>query len=159
MDVRETYDARNCSVARTLTALGDRWGLLVLREAYYGARRFEVFLRRVGCARNILTLRLTKLVDAGVLERSPYQEPGKRARDEYRLTPAGRGLFPAVVALMQWGDAHLATTGAPVLLTHQTCGHTVEAIVRCRKDGRRLTLADVVAQPGPGAKRSPRRRA
>ncbi len=95
---------KNCSVKRALDIVGEKWTLLVLREAFYGARRFERFQTRIGCPRQVLTDRLNTLVAAGVLRKVPYQEPGQRERHEYRLTEKGRDLLPAVIALMQWGD-------------------------------------------------------
>lgn len=112
-----------CSVARTLDLVGDRWSVLILREAFWGVRRFEVLQRHLGIARNVLTDRLHTLVGAGILDRVPYSD--RPPRSEYRLTPAGRDLYPALIALMQWGDAHLppVTDGPAVVLTHEDCGH------------------------------------
>src|SRR5215469_113949 len=101
---RLRYSAENCSIGRTLEIVGERWTLLVLREAFYGVRRFADFHRALGCARNLLSARLRKLVEEGLLTQVPYRESGNRVRAEYRLTDKGRELFPAVVALMQWGD-------------------------------------------------------
>ncbi len=101
---RDLFSTENCSVKRALDIVGEKWTLLVLREAFYGARRFERFQTRIGCPRQVLTDRLNTLVAAGVLRKVPYQEPGQRERHEYRLTEKGRDLLPAVIALMQWGD-------------------------------------------------------
>ena len=101
---RDRYSDENCSVKRALDIVGEKWTLLVLREAFYGARRFEEFQAHLGCARNLLSERFNTLVETGVMRRVPYREPGQRERHEYRLTDKGLDLLPAVVALMQWGD-------------------------------------------------------
>lgn len=123
-----------CSVARTLEIVGERWTLLVLREAFYGQRRFDDLLTGVGCARNILTERLVTLVDEGVLRRVPYQDAGQRPRFEYRLTRKGIELFPIVIALMDWGDRWLQDrSGPPVEVRHRGCGASVHVELRCAK--------------------------
>src|SRR5947209_433167 len=101
----------HCSVARTLDVVGERWSLLVLRDAFNGVRRFEDFAARLPIARNVLTNRLQTLVAHGVLERLPYQEHPPRY--EYRLTPKGRDLYPVIIALLQWGDRYLAGEDGP----------------------------------------------
>ncbi|MGH3648673.1 MAG: winged helix-turn-helix transcriptional regulator [Micromonosporaceae bacterium] len=123
---------RACSVAQTLELVGERWSLLVLREVFLGVRRFEAIHDATGAPRAVLTRRLRALVEAGVLQRHTYREPGARARDEYRLTPAGRELQPVLTALMQWGDRHLDWPGGPPLrVTHAGCGAPVRATLRC----------------------------
>ena len=97
---------RVCSVARTLEVVGDRWSLLVIREAFLGNHRFDAIQRRTGAPRDILAARLRKLVETGVLERRRYQE--RPPRDEYHLTAAGRELHPVITALRQWGDRHVS---------------------------------------------------
>jgi DNA-binding HxlR family transcriptional regulator len=150
---RDRYSAENCSVKRALDIVGEKWTLLVLREAFYGARRFEEFQARIGCARNLLTERLGTLVAAGVLARVPYREAGQRQRHEYRLTDKGLDLLPAIVSLMQWGDRWEADPdGAPVEITHRDCGHPVELILRCAHDHTALTSRDTEPRPGPGAR-------
>jgi DNA-binding HxlR family transcriptional regulator len=149
---RDAFGADNCSVARTLAVVGEKWTLLVLREAFYGVRRFDDMQRHLGCARNVLAARLQTLVDHEVLTRSPYREPGSRERYEYRLTASGRELLVAVVALMQWGDEHLGDpTGPPVLVTHTDCGARVRAALSCADGHHDLTSRDTAAVPGPGA--------
>src|SRR4051812_46390183 len=108
--------------------LGERWTFLILRECFYGVRRFSDMQRNLGIARNILSLRLQSLVAAGVLERSPYQEDPPRF--EYRLTEVGRDLYPSIVALMRWGDRHLMDD-PPVILRHNVCGHAAEPLLVC----------------------------
>lgn len=108
----------NCSVARTLEVIGERWTFLVLREAFMGVRRFDELQRNTGVARNILAARLRKLVDNRILERRRYQD--RPPRFEYRLTDRGLDLYPAIVALLQWGDRHAAhPAGRPVVLEHK----------------------------------------
>jgi DNA-binding HxlR family transcriptional regulator len=151
-DLRDDYVADNCSIKRALDVVGERWTLLVMREAFYGARRFDQFQTRIGCARNILSERLVTLTEAGLLRRAPYREPGQRERHEYRLTDKGLDLITAVIALMQWGDRWQADPdGPPVHVLHRECGHRVEAILRCPHDNTVLTARDLQLVPGPGA--------
>jgi DNA-binding HxlR family transcriptional regulator len=150
---RDCYDAENCSVKRTLDIVGEKWTLLVMREAFYGARRFEQFQSRIGCARNLLSERLRTLVEAGLLRRVPYQKAGQRERSEYRLTDKGLDLMTAVVALMQWGDRWASDPdGPPVTIVHRSCGHEAEAVLLCTHDNEKLTARDTEATPGPGAR-------
>ena len=147
----------DCSIARTLQVLGDRWTLLVLREAFMGVTRFDDLQRGLGIARDVLTTRLTRLVEEGVLEKVPYREPGQRTRFEYRLTDRGRDAYPIIVSLMAWGDRHRAEHGAPVELIHRgECGARVVPELRC-EHGHRVEPHEVKPVPGPGARR--RRRA
>ncbi|HEY3867400.1 MAG TPA: helix-turn-helix domain-containing protein [Actinocrinis sp.] len=106
----------SCSIARSLGVLGERWTLLVLRDAVLGATRFAQFRENLGVAPDVLTDRLAALVEYGVLEREPYQEPGARTRFAYRLTPAGRELSLVLSALQQWGDAHVPPPDGPTVL-------------------------------------------
>ena len=106
-----TYEDQNCSIARSLEVLGDRWTILVMREAFMRVRRFEDFQRNLGVARNVLTDRLGRLVEEGILERVPYQD--RPARFEYRLTEKGIDLWPMMMALLQWGDRHYPAEAGP----------------------------------------------
>ena len=119
----------NCPVARAVDVVGDRWSLLIVRDAMDGARSFTDFQQRTGIARNILADRLDKLVDAGILERVPYQE--RPLRHEYRLTAKGRDLSPALIALMRWGDRWANDGEAPTHLVHDACGTELEQLLRC----------------------------
>ena len=120
----------HCSVARTLDVVGERWTLLLLRDAFMGKRRFEEFASSLPIARNVLTDRLKTLVDHGVLRREAYQEHPERF--EYRLTAAGRELYPVLIGLLQWGDRHLVgEDGPPLVVTHRDCGGHPEALVIC----------------------------
>ena len=120
-----------CSIARSLGVVGERWTLLILREASTGATRFAEFRSALGIAPDVLTERLNTLVDSGVLTREPYQEPGSRTRYAYHLTDAGRELQVVLGALQQWGDAHLPWPDGPTVLR------------RARKTGRPLHLGFV----------------
>jgi DNA-binding HxlR family transcriptional regulator len=148
------WDPDPCSIARTLELVGEKWSLLVLREVFSGVRRFDDLRRRTGAPRQVLSARLGTLVDAGVLRRQPYQEPGKRTRDEYRLTAAGMDLYPVLVALMRWGDEYLdQPTGGPNLeLTHHGCGEPVDVVLRCRAGHDVASAREVRPEPGPGAR-------
>src|SRR3954454_7594537 len=114
-------DRSRCSVAGTLAVVGEKWSLLVLREAFLGVRRFADFQRILGAPRAVLTDRLATLVEQGILRRVPYQAEGERQRHEYRLTQKGIDLYPTLVALMEWGDRYLGDVGA-VALQHRDCG-------------------------------------
>src|SRR2546430_1108714 len=119
---REWLSNDLCSVAGTLEILGERWTMLVLREAFLGTHRFDDFHRNIGCARNILSERLQKLVANEILERRPYSD--RPPRFEYRLTEKGIDLWPAIVALMQWGDRYVAGERGPaIVLEHKGCAH------------------------------------
>lgn len=149
------WDPDLCSIARTLDLVGEKWSLLVLREVFSGVRRFDDLRRRTGAPRQVLSARLGTLVDAGVLRRHPYQEPGRRTRDEYRLTAAGMELYPVLVSLMRWGDRHLdqPTGGPPLELTHAGCGEPVDVALRCATGHALGSARDVHPRPGPGARR------
>ncbi|MEA2143615.1 MAG: hypothetical protein QOI64_2045 [Solirubrobacteraceae bacterium] len=138
----------DCSLYRAMDVLADRWTLMVLREAFMGVRRFTEMQRDLGVARNVLTDRLNFLVDAGVLERSQYQD--RPVRHEYRLTPMGRGLQPTLLALMHWGDTYLAPDGPPALVEHTDCGHDTEPLLVCSHCREELTTRNVRLKPGPG---------
>ncbi|HZQ81388.1 MAG TPA: helix-turn-helix domain-containing protein [Gaiellaceae bacterium] len=111
--LKRDYEGQNCSVARTLELIGERWTLLVIRDAFLGRRRFEEFQESLGIARNVLSDRLAKLVEHGIFERVRYQE--RPERFEYRLTRKGRDLRLVLVALMQWGDEYLSPTPPRIL--------------------------------------------
>lgn len=138
-------DNTACSVYRTLDLMGDRWSILVLREAFWQTRRFEVFQRHLGIARNILTDRLNKLVDAGILRREQYSD--RPPRFEYRLTDAGKELWPILITLMQWGDRHLPEPDAErPTITHRGCGHADGFALACTHCGEQVGPRDVEAR-------------
>lgn len=133
------YEGQNCSVARALELVGERWTLLVIRDAFLGRRRFEEFQDSLGIARNVLADRLQKLVDHGIFERVRYQE--RPERFEYRLTPKGRDLRLALAALMQWGDTYVSPT-PPRLLRRKSDGTPVR-VALVGADGTTVDPADV----------------
>jgi DNA-binding HxlR family transcriptional regulator len=145
-----TYDNQVCSIARALEVLGERWTLLVLRDAFRRVRRFEDFQRNLGVARNVLTDRLNRLVEEGILERVPYQE--RPVRFEYRLTDKGIELWPVIMTLLQWGDRYYADpNGPPLVIRHKDCGGELTDHLMCTKCGAELGPRDVRAEPGTGA--------
>lgn len=140
----------NCSIAQTLEVVGEWWTLLILRDAFLGVSRFDDFVSRLGVARNVLTSRLETLVDAGILDRVPYDEG--RQRYDYVLTGKGRALWPVMTALRQWGDAWITGLGnEPVLLEHRSCGHLTTVLPTCSECGDVLDARAVRAVAGPGA--------
>lgn len=147
---RDDYSDWNCSVARTLGVMGDRWTMLILREAFFGVRRFEAIQGNLGVARNILSDRLARLVEHGILDRRRYQQ--RPERFEYVLTGKGLGLYAPLVALMRWGDEHMVEdTGPPVVLRHRDCGHLTVPTMTCSECGEELDPRAVRPEPGPGA--------
>lgn len=152
MDWRE-QSPENCSVARTLEVIGERWTGFVLREVFNGLRRFDEIQRHTGIPRPILSDRLQRLVDKGILTRREYREPGQRPRHEYRLTETGLDLQSVLVALMEWGDRHPAGPGGPArTLRHRGCGEQVHVEMVCDGGHVVTTPRDVIAGPGPGAR-------
>ncbi|MFB9962818.1 winged helix-turn-helix transcriptional regulator [Sinosporangium siamense] len=126
------HQVQGCSIQRTLGIVGEKWTFLVLREAFNGVRRFADLHQGTGAPRQVLSARLARLVDEGLLAKEPYREPGQRKRDEYRLTQKGLDLYPIMVALMHWGDRHLAEqNGPPMVLTHRGCGAPIHQQFRC----------------------------
>ncbi|WP_327088660.1 helix-turn-helix transcriptional regulator [Nonomuraea sp. NBC_01738] len=143
----------NCSIERTLDIVGEKWTFLVLREAFSGVRRFADMQATTGAPRQVLSARLARLVDEGLMRKVPYREPGQRQRDEYRLTEKGRDLYPLLVALMHWGDKYLADeAGPPVLLTHRDCGALIEQHFRCADGHEVHGPREVTPHPGSGAR-------
>ena len=134
---------------RAMEILGERWTFLILRESFYGVRRFSDMQRNLGIARNMLSMRLQTLTANGILERRLYHsEP---PRYEYRLTAAGRDLYPAIVTLMRWGDKHLQQDGPPVVLRHNTCGHVADPLLVCAHCREELSPRDVTPEAAPRA--------
>lgn len=118
-----------CPVDRTLQLIGNRTALLLLREVFYGASRFDSLVKRVGVTEAVAAQRLRQLVDSGVLTKEPYREPGQRTRHAYVLTEAGHELLPVIIALLQWGATH--SPGRAPALTHAECGELVRVELRC----------------------------
>jgi DNA-binding HxlR family transcriptional regulator len=134
LERRSAWTADRCSIAKALDVVRTRSALLILREAFYGATRFDQFTARAQLSDPVTAARLRELVEDGILEREPYREPGQRTRDLYRLTEKGADLLPVLVALMQWGDRWLQDSGPPVSLRHGGCGGRVGAELRCEHD-------------------------
>lgn len=148
MAERTSYKDFACSTAQALEVVGEWWTLLLVRDAFFGVRRFEDFQRRLGISRGILTNRLNRLVEEGILATRQYES--RPPRVEYVLTDKGADLFPVLVALQQWGDRH-ASPKPPVVLRHRACGKLSRPYLVCSACGERVTAADVQAAPGPGA--------
>ena len=134
-----------CSIARSMAVVGERWTLVILREAFMRARRFEDYQQGTGIARNILTDRLNKLVDHDILERRPYAEHPGRTLNEYRLTQKGLDLYPVLVSLMQWGDRYGGLDQPPVTLEHKQCGHVSTPRFVCGECGEPVTARAMLA--------------
>jgi DNA-binding HxlR family transcriptional regulator len=149
------YDSSECSVARTLERVGDRWTMLILRDVFRGVRRFDELQQHLGISRDILTRRLRALEDDGILERRGYRAEGSRERFEYAVTEAGAELTTVLLALLDWGDAHLPVPpGPPAVATHRDCGGSVHAELHCSHGHRVESSREVVVEPGPGARRT-----
>lgn len=146
----------NCPVGRALALLGEKWTLLIVRDALNGVKRFDDFRRHMELSEAVLSDRLRKLVEAGVLETRPYQEPGHRERNEYAVTDKGRDLLPVIIALKQWGEEHLGDPGGPVIeVKHRKCGGDVRVVLQCSAHrGARIGMRETEAVPGPGARRA-----
>ncbi|MET0957491.1 MAG: helix-turn-helix domain-containing protein [Solirubrobacterales bacterium] len=139
-----------CSIARTLEVLGERWTILVIRDVFNGKRRFDQIQENLGVARNVLSNRLARLVEEGILEKRAYQE--RPARYEYFLTRQGLDLWPVMIGLLHWGDRYLAEPdGPPMLIRHKACGGAVDDRGYCERCGERLTARDAFTEYGPGA--------
>ena len=146
-------DTSNCSIQRTLDLIGDRWSLLVLREAFNGVRRFDDLSGHLGVSDSVLSRRLQALVDAGILARTPYRAEGSRTRNEYRLTERGLDLFPIIIGLLQWGDRYVADdAGSSWSVIHEECGTPVKAVVRCVSGHDEVRPMDTTTMPGPSAR-------
>ena len=139
-----------CSLARTVSVIGDRWTLLILRDCFLRIRRFEEFQSRLGITRPILADRLKKLVADFVLTKVAYQQ--NPVRYEYRLTPKGLDLYPVIMAMVHWGDIHMVDKkGRPVLHEHKLCHHVFDPVMVCSECGEALDPRQVHVHPGPGA--------
>lgn len=144
------FKSQLCSVARSLEIVGEWWTLLIVREAFFGVRRFNEFQKKLGIARNVLSERLTKLVEAGIMERHPASGRGNPL--DYELTEMGHDLFPTVVALMQWGDRWISGPGGePITLIERESGEAIGRVQALGVHGKPLGLGDIRIAPGPGA--------
>jgi DNA-binding HxlR family transcriptional regulator len=145
----KTYDDEVCSIARALEVVGERWSVLIVRNALFaGSTRFSDFQRSLGIATNILKTRLDGFIEAGIMHRQQYSEQPELY--EYLLTDKGRDLAPALIALTEWGDKWAAPDGRPILYSHNVCGSDVSHEVVCATCGRVADPAEVRARPGPG---------
>ncbi len=140
---RKSLADQSCSIARSLDVVGEWWTLLILRDAFRGVRRYEDFLTSLGIARNVLAVRLAKLVDSDILERVPV--PEHAGRHEYRLTEKGRDLQPVLLSLLRWGDrwAIHEDEAPPVVLDHTGCGHEADPRLVCGSCGAELHPGNV----------------
>ena len=153
--LQRDYPDQVCSIARALEVVGERWTLLILRDAVLGITRFEEFQESLGVASNVLTNRLKLLCDQQVLDRVP--DPERPGRPKYVLTAKGRELAPALIVLMKWGDRHYPTAGGPPRLTlHAGCGGTIGPDLHCDRCGNHAAAGEIELLPGPGAARPSR---
>ncbi len=148
------WSSEGCTIERTAEVIGDRWSLVILREILSGIRRFDQLTVRTGIPRQVLTGRLERLLEQGILRREPYREPGQRQRLEYRLTDKGIDLYPVFVAMQQWGDRYLAAPGGPPTeFAHRDCGERVDLVLRCEGGHEIVRNREVKGRLGPGAQR------
>ncbi len=147
----------NCSIAKPLSFLGERWALLVLRDISLGRHRFDEIQESLGVATNVLSQRLSTLADEGIVERRPYSEHPERF--EYRLTEKGLELMPVLWALLRWGDRYTAgEDGAPMETVHDDCGHSFHMVPTCSECGVEVEAGHVHMKAGPGANEAQRQR-
>ncbi|RZF54720.1 transcriptional regulator [Acinetobacter halotolerans] len=138
-----------CSVARTLSVLGDRWTMLILRNAFMGVRRFDDFQRSLGLTRHVLSERLKRLVEHGILAKVPYVE--RQERFEYQLTEKGLDLYPIMLSMIQWADKWMDMgLGKPIEFTHKRCGKKMIPKIVCSECDEPIQVKDVRATAGPG---------
>jgi DNA-binding HxlR family transcriptional regulator len=140
MPLGTDYAGQTCSLARTLEVVGERWTLLIVRDLFFGVRRFTDLQRHLDIPRAVLAARLAALVEQGIVEPDPY-----------RLTQAGEELWPAVHALMQWGERHASPAGPRRVFTHADCGTDLDGAGRCPSCGFAPRAGALVMRPGPGA--------
>ena len=147
----KTYDRENCSAARALELVGERWSLLIIRDALFrDRRRFAEFQQSLGLATNVLATRLDAFVTAGLMERRTYSS--HEDHYEYLLTDKGRDLAPVVIALTEWGDRYAAPDGPPIEYRHQGCGGKVTSMLTCPRCGQRVPVGAIEAKPGAGSR-------
>jgi DNA-binding HxlR family transcriptional regulator len=151
MPLQSTYENQSCSIAATLEIVGERWTLLIVRDAMLGVHRFDELQADLGIARNVLQSRLERLIENGILEKRLYQD--RPQRYEYYLTEKGLALWPVIVSLMQWGDEYVPLEGGPpVILEHRGCGGPVDSHRMCARCGAKLGVRDVWARAGESAR-------
>lgn len=151
--LRHDYEGQHCSIAASLEVIGERWSLLIVRDILLGRRRFGEMQESLGIARNVLSTRLRRLVDAGLIEPHPYQE--KPLRNEYFLTEKGLDLWPVLVSLIHWGDKHYPRPGdPPIVLVHRECGGEIDDRRICKRCAAPLEARDAIALTGRQARES-----
>jgi DNA-binding HxlR family transcriptional regulator len=146
--LNRTYDNQDCSIARSLEILGERWTLLIIRDVFNGRRRFDQLQDGLGVARNVLANRLSLLMDEGILEKRAYQQ--RPTRFEYRLTEKGIDLWPVLMAMLEWGDRYVSgSDGPPMIVRHKSCDGIVDGRGVCGDCGQRLDARDAYAVRTP----------
>jgi DNA-binding HxlR family transcriptional regulator len=141
----DAWQRDRCSIAMAMDVVGTRSAILLLREAFYGATRFDEFVQRIGITETVAAARLRELVDAGVFSKQPYRSPGQRTRSEYVLTEKGKALLPTVLALMQWGDSYLQDDGGPLEVVDDQTGSSVRVQLRT-DEGVEVGLDDLLVR-------------
>ncbi|MEH0935816.1 winged helix-turn-helix transcriptional regulator [Micromonospora psammae] len=155
MALGKNYEGQNCYLARALELVGERWTLLVIRDAFYGVRRYGDFLGHLDIPRAVLADRLATLVQAGILERHRYQD--SPPRDEYLLTERGTELWSVIFPLMRWGERHFSTGESLRTFRHAACGTELDPVSRCPACGLTdVAPGDIEADTGPGVPAQPR---
>lgn len=150
----EDLKDQECSVARTLAVIGDRWTLMILSDCFLGAKRFEEFRERLGLSKSVLNNRLKSLEDNGILERIPYQQ--NPVRVEYKLTKKGRDLSPIIFTIVNWGDKYYAgEAGPPILYRHTQCGHDFEPVLSCSDCGEKIRSCEIDMRTRPSKGHQP----
>ena len=145
----DELDKQPCSLARAISVVGDRWTLVILRDCFLGIRRFDALEKSLGITRHVLADRLKKLVDSGVLYKTPYQQ--KPIREEYRLTEKGLELHPVILALVHWGDKHMVDErGVPIIHVHKKCGQVMQPVTVCSCCKEPVTAKDIRVEVGCG---------
>jgi DNA-binding HxlR family transcriptional regulator len=144
------YERQDCSLARALEVVGERWTILVLRDCFFGVRRFTDLQAHLDIPRAVLTDRLGRLVESGVLTRTEY----RRGRFEYTLTPHGRDLWPVLFALVRWGDRHDSPNGLRRIFAHARCDRELAPTGQCPSCGEIPPAEDIELLPGPGMSRT-----
>jgi DNA-binding HxlR family transcriptional regulator len=151
---RKTAAEPTCSIARTVQVLGDRWTLLIVREAFRGRTKFNDFQEVLGIPRDVLTARLSDLIEAGVVERRPYRDAGARERNAYHLTPAGDALLPVLGSLIQWGDEYRPTDSGPTRVYRSAITGEPVRVAFVTASGDIVPDGDIEIVPGPGERNS-----
>ncbi len=154
MDPKATdWSTAGCTIEAALNIVGDRQTFLILREILTGKRRFSEIRALTGLSRQVLSDRLARLLDQGLVRRHSYQVEGSRPREEYRLTDKGFDLYPVLLALLEWGNRYeVGPEGPPIKYVHRDCGAEVHLVTRCEAGHDVTERRDTLPRPGPGAK-------